>query len=77
MVRLKVMRAKYRVQLDGAEDKLKGLEPDVRKRLRDERLRPHVEAFFVWAQPEHQKVRGTRGPLSSALGYSINQEDAL
>ncbi len=60
-----------------AEDKLKGLEPDVRKRLRDERLRPHVEAFFVWAQPEHQKVRGTRGPLSSALGYSINQEAAL
>lgn len=60
-----------------ADEKLKGLEPDVRKRLRDERVRPHVEAFFEWARPEHQKVKGTRGPLSSALGYSINQEDAL
>lgn len=60
-----------------ADDKLKGLEPDVRKRLRDERVRPYVEAFFEWAHPEHQKVKGTRGPLSSALGYSINQEDAL
>jgi transposase len=60
-----------------ADEKLKGLEPDVRKRLRDERLRPYVEAFFVWAHPEHQKVKGTRGPLWSALGYSINQQDAL
>jgi hypothetical protein len=40
-------------------------------------VRPYVEAFFEWAHPEHQKVKGTRGPLSSALGYSINQEDAL
>ena len=47
------------------------------KRLREERVRPYVEAFFEWAHPEHQKVKGTRGPLSSALGYSINQEDAL
>ncbi len=60
-----------------ADEKLKGLEPDVRKRLRDERVRPYVEAFFVWAHPEHQKVKGTRGPLWSALGYSINQQDAL
>jgi transposase len=60
-----------------ADEKLKGLEPDMRKRLRDERVRPYVETFFEWAQPEHQKVKGTRGPLSSALGYSINQEAAL
>jgi hypothetical protein len=60
-----------------ADEKLKGLEPELRKRLRDERVRPYVEAFFEWAHPEHQKVKGTRGPLSSALGYSINQEDAL
>jgi transposase len=60
-----------------AEDKLRGLEPDVRERLRDERVRPYVDAFFEWARPEREKVRGTRGPLSSALGYSINQEAAL
>jgi hypothetical protein len=60
-----------------ADEKLKGLEPDVRKRMRDERVRPYVETFFSWAHPEHEKVKGTRGPLSSALGYSINQEDAL
>jgi transposase len=60
-----------------ADDKLKGLEPEQRKRLRDEHVRPYVEALFEWAHPEHQKVKGTRGPISSALGYSINQEEAL
>jgi transposase len=60
-----------------ADEKLKGLPPDVRKRLREERVRPYVEAFFEWVHPEYAKVKGTRGPLSSALGYSINQEAAL
>ena len=60
-----------------ADDTLKGLEADARKRMRDERVRPYVVAFFDWAHPEHDKAKGTRGPLSSALGYSINQEAAL
>jgi hypothetical protein len=60
-----------------ADDKLKGLPPEVRAQLRDERVRPYVEAFFEWARPENEKAKHTRGPLQSALGYSINQEAAL
>jgi transposase len=60
-----------------AEAKLRGLPHVARKHLRDERVRPHVEAFFEWARPENEKTRNTRGPLQSALGYSINQEAAL
>lgn len=60
-----------------ADAKLKGLPPEARKHLRDERVRPYVEAFFEWARLENEKARHTRGPLQSALGYSINQEDAL
>lgn len=60
-----------------ADDKLSAFSPDARKLLRDERVRPYVESFFEWARPEAEKLKGTRGPLPSALGYSINQEDAL
>lgn len=60
-----------------ADAKLKGLPSDVRKQLRDERVRPYVEAFFEWARPEQEKAKRMRGPLSSALGYTINQEAAL
>lgn len=59
------------------EEKFKGLTPEARKRLRDERTRPLVEAFFAWAKPEYEKVKHTRGLLRSALGYAIRQEAAL
>jgi transposase len=51
--------------------------PEERKRLRDEHLRTHVDAFFAWAEAEHEKVREQRGLLRSALGYLIRQKDAL
>jgi transposase len=47
------------------------------KCLRDAHLRAHVEAFFAWAECEHDKVRGERGLLRSALGYVIRHRDAL
>lgn len=51
--------------------------PADRKQLRDAHLRPHVEAFFVWAAAEHEKVKHVRGLLRSALGYLVRQKDAL
>jgi transposase len=51
--------------------------PEERKRLRDEHLRPHFDAFFLWAEAEHDKVRDQRGLLRSALGYVLRQKDAL
>jgi len=47
------------------------------KRLRDAHLRPHLEAFFAWAEIEYEKVRHQRGLLRSALGYAVRQKDAL
>jgi transposase len=51
--------------------------PEVIKRLRDAHLRPHVSAFFEWAEAEYQKVRDVRGLRRSALGYVTRQRTAL
>ena len=51
--------------------------PEDRRALRDAHLRPHVDAFFAWAELEHEKVRNERGLLRKALGYVIRQKDAL
>lgn len=59
------------------EEKFKGLPAEAIAQLRNERTRPLIDAFFAWAKPEYEKVKHTRGPLRSALGYSIRQEAAL
>lgn len=47
------------------------------KRRRDAHLRPHMAAFFAWAEIECAKVKDERGLLRSALGYAVRQKDAL
>jgi transposase len=51
--------------------------PDEITRLRNEFSRPQLEAFFAWAQVEHDRVRGQRGLLRTAFGYAIRQKEAL
>jgi len=51
--------------------------PDELKRLRNAHLRPHLEAFFEWADEQHALVKEQRGLLRSALGYVVRQKDAL
>jgi transposase len=51
--------------------------PEEIHRLRQAHLRPHVEAFFSWAEAEHQKVREQRGLLRKALGYAVRHREAL
>jgi transposase len=51
--------------------------PDVVLRLRRQHLRPHMDAFFAWAEAEHERVRDRRGPVRSALGYAVRQKDSL
>jgi transposase len=46
-------------------------------RLRERHLRPHMEAFFIWAKEQYEVVGEQRGLLRSALGYVVRQEDAL
>lgn len=51
--------------------------PDERKTLRDRHLRPHVAAFFAFAEDAYERVKHQRGLLRSALGYCVRQKDAL
>ena len=46
-------------------------------RLRHAHLRPHLDAFFIWAEQQYELVRDQRGLLRSALGYSVRQKHAL
>ena len=55
----------------------RGKSPAEIKRLRNAHLRPHMEAFFAWAEIEYERVRDQRGSLRSALGYAVRQKDAL
>jgi transposase len=47
------------------------------KRLRGLHLRPHLEAFFAWAEAEYESVREERGILRSAFGYAVRHKAAL
>jgi hypothetical protein len=51
--------------------------PDERKALRDPHLRPHVVAFFAFAEEAYERAKHQRGLLRSALGYGVRQKDAL
>lgn len=51
--------------------------PSEIKRLRDQHLRPHVDAFFAWARTEFERIRAERGLLNAALGYATRQEMPL
>jgi transposase len=59
------------------EDTWRREPPETINRLRNQHLRPHIEAFFTWAAVEYEKVRDQRGLLRSALGYAVRQKDAL
>ena len=47
------------------------------KALRDEHLRPHVDAFFAWVDLEYDRVKSQRGFLRTALGYAHRQRGPL
>jgi hypothetical protein len=51
--------------------------PSELKRLREAHVRPLVEEFLTFADAAYEKVKAERGPLASALGYTVRQKDAL
>jgi len=59
------------------EQTWRGQSPDVILARRRQHLRPHLDAFFSWAQGEYERVRDQRGLLRSALGYAVRQKSAL
>ena len=60
--------------LDGS---WKGKPPAEIARLRQAHLRPHLDAFFAWAEQQYELVRHRRGQLRSALGYAVRQREPL
>jgi transposase len=55
----------------------KGKTPEHIKAMRELHIRPHVDAYFAFAEAEYEKVKHQRGMLRSALGYSVRQRGAL
>jgi transposase len=51
--------------------------PEEIKSLRNLHARPLLDSFFTWAAVEYEKVRGERGLLRTAFGYSIRHKEAL
>lgn len=51
--------------------------PDVRQAQRARFLRPHLTAFFAFAEAAYEEARHQRGLLRTALGYAVRQKSAL
>lgn len=58
------------------EREWKSLPPEARLKLRVEKSKPIVEAFFRWCDDEALKVLDET-PISKAIGYARNQREAL
>ncbi|MGI8496846.1 MAG: IS66 family transposase [Solirubrobacterales bacterium] len=59
------------------ERKWKDVPPVEKKALRQAHARPHLEAFFSWAEIEFANVKDQRGLLRTALGYCVRHKTAL
>jgi transposase len=59
-----------------ADDALKKLPPAKRKVMRDQHVRPLMDAFFQWVKSATAATVG-RNLASKALGYATNQEHEL
>lgn len=59
-----------------ADALLKDVAPARRKALRNEYVRPLVDAFFTWVREENARPR-ERGLVATALGYAVRQEQPL
>ena len=55
----------------------KDVPPAKRTTLRQQRTKPLLDAFFVWAEAEFASVKGQRGLLATALGYAVRQREPL
>ena len=51
--------------------------PEERLRLRQEILKPEVDAFFEWAEAEYKRLEHVRGLARSAFGYVVRQKGPL
>lgn len=64
-------------RLFAKDAEFRGRPPSEIQRLREQQLRPEVDDFFRFIETEFEKVKDRRGKLRSALGYVVNQTEAL
>jgi transposase len=70
---LRFFQKVYRVERQAKKDKLS---PDARLEFRKKCSAPVMEAFKVWLDEMEPKAL-PKGPLAKAIGYALNQWDAL
>lgn len=58
------------------EREINGASPQERRRVRQERSRPLVEALGVWLREQHAKL-SPAGQVAKAIAYSLNCWEAL
>jgi transposase len=51
--------------------------PSEIRRLRQQHLKPHVDAFFAWVEEQRPRFAQQRGYVRTALEYTHNQKEAL
>ncbi len=59
------------------EEKWRELAPQQRHARRQQASRAVVEEFFAWAEGVFERVRGARGLVATAFGYSVRHREAL
>ena len=57
------------------EKKLKGLNPEERKKKRQERIKPIIDRFYLWC--DQVEPRGATKKFEEALTYARNQKESL
>nr|WP_271815905.1 IS66 family transposase [Cupriavidus sp. P-10] len=63
-------------ELYAIEADIRGKPPDERRRVRQERARPLLEAFEIWLRSTLSKV-SPKSDTAKAIGYALNQWSAL
>ena len=66
----------YCNQLFDWEQKFKNLSPEDRKKMRLEKEKPVLEAFWAWAESSNQKVL-PKSNIGKALQYALNHREKL
>jgi hypothetical protein len=57
------------------EKKLKGLDPEERKKMRNKKIKPIIDRFYLWC--DQVDPRGATKDFKDALTYARNQKESL
>jgi transposase len=73
VVPLRLLQALYRVERQLTQEKVS---PEVRAKVRQEQARPILAELHAWLEPRRDRWP-PKSPLADAIGYALNQWDAL